>query len=177
MRNNSNGFTLLEALIALAVLTVGVIAMMTLQSVGVSGNTAANRITQEVVVASDRVEGIMNLPYDDLDDDGVSGNSDGDLDNDGDGPTEDVNGDGVDDSGNNFGLDDRECCPNGTDLQGNVVGGCLGVADGCVLANNKDVFWNVATDYPAPGMSTVKVIAINPNGPNLEIVHTKIAAH
>ncbi len=60
---NENGFTLIEALIALFVLTVGVLGMMTLQTTAISSNYQANTMTKAVSLATDRLEQLRSLSF------------------------------------------------------------------------------------------------------------------
>ncbi len=61
--HNENGFTLIEALIALFVLTVGVLGMMTLQTSAISSNYQANTMTNAVSLATDRLEQLRSLSF------------------------------------------------------------------------------------------------------------------
>lgn len=73
---NSEGFTLIEVMIALAVLSIGIVGMMIMQGTGVKGNATANTITTGATFASDRIEQIFAMDYDDLTDgdgDGAGG--------------------------------------------------------------------------------------------------------
>lgn len=147
-RLNAEGFTLLEALIALLILGVGIMALSTLQLTAVKGNGQASRITSQTAYAVDAMERALALPYDDIlltdvDDDGVS---------------QDADMDGSDDDGGNFGLDDAECCQNGNDPAGNNVSSCTARADGCMVQRKYYVYWNVATDLPILNTKTIKVI-------------------
>ncbi len=58
------GFTLLEVIIAISILTVGLLAVATMQTAAIRGNDAAYRITESATWAQDRLEFLMALPYD-----------------------------------------------------------------------------------------------------------------
>ena len=58
-----NGFTLLELIIALAILTVGLLAVGTMQGVALNANTKAYRMTEATNLAQDRIEYLTTLPY------------------------------------------------------------------------------------------------------------------
>lgn len=133
IRPGSEGFTLIEVIVALVVLTIGILAVNAMQTVSVRGNASANRLTTAATWATDRAEVLFNLEYDDalL------------LDGDGDGTDEDANNDGIDDNGGNFGLDDT-----------------LATADGSYVSPDGEytIYWNVAKDVPMDHLKTIRVI-------------------
>ena len=59
------GFTLLEVIIAISILTVGLLAVASMQTAAIRGNDAAYRVTEGVTWAQDRLEYLLALPYDD----------------------------------------------------------------------------------------------------------------
>ena len=59
------GFTLLEVIVAISILTVGLLAVASMQTAAIRGNDAAYRVTEGVTWAQDRLEYLMALPYDD----------------------------------------------------------------------------------------------------------------
>jgi len=61
--SGEKGFTLLEALTALLVLTIGVLSMMTLQTTAISSNYRASTLTRATAVASGQIERLRALPY------------------------------------------------------------------------------------------------------------------
>lgn len=62
--NASNeGFSLIEVLIALAILSIGILGVAGMQVTAINGNAAANRVTGNVTWASDRAEEILMNPY------------------------------------------------------------------------------------------------------------------
>ncbi len=69
IRFNKNiaGFTLLELMIALVILSIGILGIATMQTSSVGGNSAAKATTEGSTWAMDRIERLMNLPYDHLD--------------------------------------------------------------------------------------------------------------
>lgn len=72
----SAGFTLIEALTAIAVLTVGIITLYTMHIVAIKGNSVANSLTTAANWGVDKVEQLQALPYDDPDlDDGAGTNN------------------------------------------------------------------------------------------------------
>ena len=62
---NDRGFSLLEVLIAIMILSVGILATTKLQLVFMQGNTKANIITQGTARAQEKIEEILSNPYDD----------------------------------------------------------------------------------------------------------------
>lgn len=132
--SKSEGFTLIEVIVALAVLTIGILAVNAMQTVSVRGNSTANRLTTAATWATDRAEVLFNLEYDD----------DDLLDGDGDGTNQDADNNGTDDNGGNFGLDDAAAA----------------TADGNVLSPDGEytIYWNVAEDVPMPNLKTINVI-------------------
>jgi type IV pilus assembly protein PilV len=72
LKNNNSGFTILEVVIAVAVLTIGILAMGVLQTSSVKLNSNAKGITEASTWAMDTMENIMALEY--MDDDINAGN-------------------------------------------------------------------------------------------------------
>src|SRR5688572_11994604 len=60
---SEEGFTLIETMIALVVLSVGLVALAGLQISAIRGNTLSKRMTTAVSIANARVEQIKNMPY------------------------------------------------------------------------------------------------------------------
>ena len=80
------GYTLVEILIAIAILAFGLMAVATMQVTAIKTNAIASGISQGLTLGQTKVEELMNLSYTHLD-------------------LKDLDGDGEDD-GKNFGLDD-----------------------------------------------------------------------
>jgi len=87
------GFSLLEVMAAMAIFFLGIMAIMALQTSSVRGNTRARGVTDISVLAADRLEKLIALPYDDpgllqgnfpqpQDADGLDNNYDGEFDED-----------------------------------------------------------------------------------------------
>ncbi|MGW8157719.1 MAG: type IV pilus modification PilV family protein [Desulfoprunum sp.] len=73
---NTDGFTLLEVIIALAIFTISIIALYTIQTGTINQNSRASRITTADSWASEKIEDIISAEYDDVedkDDDGKAG--------------------------------------------------------------------------------------------------------
>jgi prepilin-type N-terminal cleavage/methylation domain-containing protein len=58
------GFTLIEVLIALAIFSIGILAVAAMQINAANSNTAAGKTTGNITWASDRVEGLLGQNYD-----------------------------------------------------------------------------------------------------------------
>lgn len=63
---NEKGFTIIEALIGLAIFSIGLLAIATLTISSISGNATARRVMESSSLASDRIEKLMAVPYEDL---------------------------------------------------------------------------------------------------------------
>lgn len=61
------GFTLIEVLIAISILTVGILAMASMQISAIRGNYLSSNLTEATTWAQDKIEYLMSLPYDDAD--------------------------------------------------------------------------------------------------------------
>ena len=59
------GFTILEVLAALAIFSLGILAVMALQSSSIQGNARARGVTDIAVIAADRLEKLTALPFND----------------------------------------------------------------------------------------------------------------
>ena len=59
------GFTLLEVIVAISILTFGLLAVASMQMTAIRGNYNASNITEATTVAQDRLEDLMGLPYSD----------------------------------------------------------------------------------------------------------------
>jgi prepilin-type N-terminal cleavage/methylation domain-containing protein len=130
-----NGFTLLEILLTISVLTVGILAIASMQISATKGNALSSNLTEATAYMADRIEKLMCSSYASL------------TDPDGDGTNQDADDDGVDDNGGDFGLDDAT----------------IGTADGAATFTNEqgnkyNLFWNVAVDEPRIGAKTIRVI-------------------
>ncbi|WP_051305292.1 prepilin-type N-terminal cleavage/methylation domain-containing protein [Desulfogranum mediterraneum] len=134
---SQQGFTLIEALVAMLVLTTGIFSLYSMQISAIQGNSKAQVITTASNWAAIQVEDILTRPYEEITDANGDGNS----------ANEDSSGnDGIDDvlgNGADFGLD-------------NVT---AATADGSF--NSPDsrytIFWNVADGVPVAGSKTVRI--------------------
>jgi type IV pilus modification protein PilV len=126
----AKGFTLLEVLVATAILSIGLLAVSQMSISVIRSNARAYRITDATVMAGHKLEGLRNLSY-----------TDSKLNDDGD--TTDVGTDIRSNTALFTSPDHTDTCDSGCSL---TIGRTLQRA------------WNVATDTPASGMKTVTVI-------------------
>ena len=66
IKNNQNGFTLIEVMISLAIFSIGILSIMLLQTTGIKGNATANTVTAATIHATNQLEQIYAMDYDDL---------------------------------------------------------------------------------------------------------------
>jgi prepilin-type N-terminal cleavage/methylation domain-containing protein len=64
-RCKESGFSLVELMIAIALLSIGILTMMTMQVNSIRTNSSARRITQSAAIGADRFEKLIGLPYTD----------------------------------------------------------------------------------------------------------------
>jgi len=57
------GFTLIEVLSAIAVFTIGILAVMTMQATSITGNARARQISEETTWASDQIEQLIGASF------------------------------------------------------------------------------------------------------------------
>lgn len=127
-----NGFTLLEVLIAVFILTIGILGVNALQITSIRGNSTARGLSESTNFAAVQVEELIQAPYTPpnpcASDDGSS-----------DYFLCDDNNDGV------AGLDNDETTaspPDGTAVSPD---------------NKQSIYWNVANDTPVARTKTVRV--------------------
>jgi type IV pilus assembly protein PilV len=65
--NDQKGFSLIEILIAMTIFAIGVLALAEMQITAIRGNAFSSTTTDGTTLAQDRIEQLMNLPYDDGD--------------------------------------------------------------------------------------------------------------
>ena len=64
MKIQQAGFTLIETIMAMAIFTIGILGLFGMQSAAIKENRGANNITTGATLASDRVEELIALNYD-----------------------------------------------------------------------------------------------------------------
>jgi prepilin-type N-terminal cleavage/methylation domain-containing protein len=129
--NSQNGFTLIEVLIAIALLTIGILGAATMQIAAIDGNSTAIRLTRAATWGEDTLETFMGLPY--------------------------AHADLVDDS--NAGANAGVTGLDNTDVAGSLADSLVNaVPVGPLVQDDFTVFWNVADNYPVFGTKTIRVI-------------------
>ena len=66
-KGRQSGFTILEVMVAISILAIGLLAVFSGQNMAIQGNNRANRLTEAMTLAQDKVEELLALPYDDVD--------------------------------------------------------------------------------------------------------------
>ena len=144
---NEQGFTLIEVVIALGVLAFGILSLMLLQTSGVRGNTTADITTVSTNDASDQIEKILGLPYEDSLLEPVTNREP--ITRKEDPITHKVEG---------WGKTINGWTCTGTD----TLSGAGGNTDHCTVNGDYSVFWTISTGtdgrgYPIPNTKTVQM--------------------
>ncbi len=63
--NEQKGFTILEVLIAISILTVGLLAVATMQVSAIRGNSLSSNVTGALALAEDKMEYLLGINYND----------------------------------------------------------------------------------------------------------------
>ncbi|WP_028582738.1 prepilin-type N-terminal cleavage/methylation domain-containing protein [Desulfogranum japonicum] len=127
---SQDGFTLIEVMIAIALLVFGILGLYTMQVTAVESNVRANLISTASNANAGQVELLVAQKYRDAVFEDVDGN----------GTDKDKDWDGIDDTGNNFGLDDDFANADGKPN---------------TQPDGYQIYWNVAVDHPAPNLKTI----------------------
>ena len=61
--NMASGFTLIEVLIAISILSIGLLAVASMQVSAIRGNSHARGVTEATTLAQDRLEKLLSLSY------------------------------------------------------------------------------------------------------------------
>ncbi len=64
-QTNAQGFTLIEVLIAMAIFSIGILAVTSMQMRSINQNTSARLQTEATTLAVDWMERLISLPYED----------------------------------------------------------------------------------------------------------------
>ena len=74
--NEQKGFTIIEVLVAIFILSVGLLAVATMQVSAIRGNNLSDNVTSALTLAEDKMEYLLGLNYNDLIlQDSVAGNN------------------------------------------------------------------------------------------------------
>lgn len=141
-QDNQKGFTLIEVMIAMLVLSIGILGVAIMQVTAIKGNSFSIGLTEAATFAENKMEELAVLAYDDVDLD----------DDDGDGTNQDTDNSGIDDDEeanavdgiNNFGLNDLTT-PDGSQQ----AFGATNI--------QYDILWNIAIDKPAANAKHIRV--------------------
>jgi type IV pilus assembly protein PilV len=131
---NEKGFTLIEALCAMVILSIGIFSFYSLQISSIQGNAKANRITTAATLNAAQIEKMVGMLFSDATLVDTNGNGTG----------QDTNADGEDNDGGGFGLDDT--------TGGTTADGSLTTSDGHYI-----LYWNVAADVPMKNLKTIRI--------------------
>lgn len=75
--DGQSGFSLVELMIAICILSIGVLAVCSMQVSGLNGNAAARQYTDYATLAMEQMETMMAMPYSSLPADGGITGADG----------------------------------------------------------------------------------------------------
>jgi type IV pilus assembly protein PilV len=64
-RQNCNGFTLIEVLIAMAIFAIGILGVAKMQISAINSNASTRKYTEASTWGASQIESIMEIPYDD----------------------------------------------------------------------------------------------------------------
>jgi prepilin-type N-terminal cleavage/methylation domain-containing protein len=62
-KQDSQGFTLVEIMIAISIFTIGILAIASMQVSAINGNDSANNLTGATTWAQDKIEELLAIPY------------------------------------------------------------------------------------------------------------------
>ncbi len=63
---DNKGFTLVEVMIGMAIFVIGYLAVASMQLVAIKGDASARKTTEAATLATDQLETLMVLPYDNI---------------------------------------------------------------------------------------------------------------
>lgn len=133
IKNNNAGYSLLEVLIALAILAVGILGVATMQVSAIQGNSKGRQVSEATRVAEGLMEVLLARPYADA-------------------CLQDVSGDGASGLGNDWANRDL---PNPDPGQP-----CNAVPS--VVPKGYRLFWNIAENVPEARSKTIRVFVEGP---------------
>jgi type II secretion system protein I len=67
MQMEIKGFTLIEVLIVMAIFSIGILAVASMQMTSTKGNASARRMTEATALAENQIENLMQVSYDHAD--------------------------------------------------------------------------------------------------------------
>lgn len=138
------GFTILEVLVALAILAFGILAVATMQATAIKGNSQAIRVSEGITLAQDKAEELTRLSYSDalLTD------------------TTDDGGETTNQDANQNGIDDDDEGTTVDDILNFGLAQTGGAADYTENVGRYTINWNVAVNQPITNVKIVRVIVV-----------------
>lgn len=140
----NGGFTLIEVMITVGILSIGLLALASMQITAIKDNSFSSNLTEASALAQQKMEELMNLQY----------NDDDLADTDGDGTNQDLNDNGVDDD--NY-IDNNDPDKSKHDF-GLWHDNTVATADHNENQGDYNLFWNVAVDEPFTNTKTIRII-------------------
>lgn len=140
-----DGFTLIEVLIAMLILSIGVLGVASMQTSATKGVNTSGRLSLNANCAMDRMERLLQLPYDHADLAGSVYNEEVAVDSQGLAHTQAMNGDGLD-----------------NDLDGEID------EDG--ESGDLSIQWAVIDGYPIDATKTIRVSVTRGTGQTAKTV-------
>lgn len=131
--SNEKGFTLLEILIAITILSVGLLALAEMTVYVIRSNAAGNKITKATVMAEDKLEQLRNLFHTD--------------------PTNTTLSNGGDNNDVSTNIHSNTALFTSPDHTDTCDSSCS-----VTISTTPQRVWNVADNTPVSGMKTVTVI-------------------
>lgn len=64
-KKDEKGFTIIEILVAIAIFSIGMLAVASLQITSINANTSARKISDVTILAENQIESLMSLAYND----------------------------------------------------------------------------------------------------------------
>lgn len=135
---SESGFTLVEVMIAIIILSFGVVGFNLMQVRAIKGNSDADRLTSMAMLASDKIEKFIAMDYDTF-------------------VAEDGTGLNDDYAGLNDGLPDDDPDTDDTTSDGEEDIWDKKTGDSPLFT----LRWNVAVDFPVVNNTTVRIIVID----------------
>lgn len=64
--HNAKGFTMIEVILAIAIIAIGMFAVMSLVTIVIKGNTQSKKVTTATTLAQDKMEYFKGISYDNI---------------------------------------------------------------------------------------------------------------